>query len=429
MTSPSSAAAKPAPKPAARLLESGIIFSAANFLANLLNFAFLAVIGRQLSHNGEFSLANNTLGFAAFLALPMSIATQAVTHYIARFHFSGDDARLHGLLTGCRRFLFWISVAGSFTALFLVEPLSRFFNFPRGSLMFGALAVVLTWLWGAYFTALCQGLAWFKRLALIALLSAFLRVLFGGITTKFWPVAEWAVLASVIAVSANLVLLFWKSDFPRRSGDVISPWNRDFLGFLVVAAACVGGGMFFQQGDMLVAQRYFNPTDRDAYIAAERLAAALLLVVGPLLSVLFTHRSGRRHHDALREQLRLVGLCAATLIFGAIALFLLRDFCLEILGRNTPEAASMIGRLSLTMVFVGLLQTLGAWSLASRWMKISLLYGLLGLAYWLALLFLGKSPADLLAVMPMAAGISFAIVFLVWLAAMRLHKIGPPEQS
>ena len=38
----------------------------------------------------------------------------------------------------------------------------------------------------------------------------------------------------------------------------------------------------------------------------------------------------------------------------------------------------MIGRLSVTMVFVGLLQLLGIWSLASRWLKISLLYGALG---------------------------------------------------
>ena len=73
--------------------------------------------------------------------------------------------------------------------------------------------------------------------------------------------------------------------------------------------------------------------------------------------------------------------------------------------------------------------SLGTWSLASRWIKISLLYGALGIAYWLALLFLGKSPDELLRVMPIAAGISFAALFLVWLIAMRLHKIGTPEET
>jgi len=169
----------------------------------------------------------------------------------------------------------------------------------------------------------------------------------------------------------------------------------------------------------------------DAYGSAGLLARALPTAVGPLLTVLFTHRSGRDHHhgDALQEQLKLIGLYAGGLILGAICLYMLRGFCLQLLHRNTPAAAAMIGPLSLTMVFVGLLQALALWSLASRWIKISLLYGALGFAYWLALLLFGKSPADLVGLMPVAAGISFATVFLVWLVAMRLHKIGVPEQS
>ena len=86
----------------------------------------------------------------------------------------------------------------------------------------------------------------------------------------------------------------------------------------------------------------------------------------------------------------------------------------------------MIGPFAVTMVFVGLLQALALWALASRWTKISLLYGALGLAYWLRF-FLGKSPADLLRVMPVAAGIAFGILFLVWFIAMRRHK--PVAQS
>ena len=87
----------------------------------------------------------------------------------------------------------------------------------------------------------------------------------------------------------------------------------------------------------------------------------------------------------------------------------------------------MIGQLSITMVFVGLLQALALWALASRWTKISLLYGVLGLGYWLALLLLGKIPTDLLRVMPVAAGIAFFIVFLVWLIAHAHGKNGAAQ--
>ena len=414
--------------PARKLLQSGIIFSAISFLTGLGNFAFQAIIGRQLAHNGEYSLANNALGFAGFLGLPMAIAATAITHYIARFDFTGDDARLLGLLAGCRKFLFRLTIAGSLLAVIIVKPLSDFFHFPRPSLMFAALAVILACLWGAFATALCQGLAWFKRLAFIGFLGVCLRLAFCGIAGWKYPVAETAVLATVVAVLANLVLLYWRRDLARPASP-ISPWDRDFIQFLIVSAACVGGGVFFLQGDMLVAQRYFAETERDAYIAAERLAVALPLTVAPLLTVLFTHRSSQHHGDALLEQLKLLGLYIVGLVCGATCLFVLRTFCLKLLGRNTPEAAAMIGQLAVTMVFVGLLQALAMWALASRWLKISLLYGVLGLGYWLTLLILGKSPADLLLVMPITAGVAFGVLFLVWLIALRTHKISLPQQS
>ena len=170
-----------------------------------------------------------------------------------------------------------------------------------------------------------------------------------------------------------------------------------------------------------MANKFFTKGEIDAYGSAGLLARALATAVGPLLIVLFTHRSGQQHGDAWRAQMKLIGLYAVGLIFGAVCLYLLRGFCLRLLHRDTPEAAGMIGRFAFTMVFVGLVQALAMWSLASRWMKISLLYGALGVAYWLALLFLGKSPVELLRVMPVAAGLAFVAVFSAWLVAMRLQ--------
>jgi O-antigen/teichoic acid export membrane protein len=404
-----------------KLWRSGIILTAVSFLAGLGNYAFQVIIGRHLAHDGEYGLANNTIGFTGFLGLPLAVATTAITHYIARFKFGGDHARLEGLLAGCRRSLFRLTVAGSVFAVLLVKPLSAFFNFPRTGLMLVALLCVLAGLWGSYVTALCQGLAWFKRLALIGLLGVGLRLAFCGVFVTRFPVAETAVLASVFMVLANLVLLFWRKDFTRFHGEPVSPWNREFVQYFIVSAACGVGGYFFLQGDQLVAQRYFAPTDRDAYAAAERLAVALPMTVGPLLVVLFTHRSGNHTGNAWREQAKLLGLYLLGLAGGAIALVVLRTFLLKLLGRNTPDAAGMIVPLAMTMVFVGLLQAFATWALASRWLKIALLYGGLGLAYWLTLLCLGKTPATLLHIMPFAAGISFGILFIIWLVTMCHH--------
>jgi len=412
---------------AGNLLQSGIIFSAISFVTGLGNLAFQGVMGRHLGGQGQYGDANSAIsGFMPLLGLPPLIATFAVTHYIAHFKASGDNARLQGLFVGCRQFLFRLTIIGSLLAVIVAKPLSDFFHYDE-SLMLVTLGCTLLGLWGSFATALCQGLAWFKRLALIGFLAVVLRILFGWFVTLKWPVPEAAVLASAFALLANLLLLFWRKDLILHS-EPASPWNREFVLYLIVSAGCVSGGFFFTQGDLLVAKKFFSGADNDAYNCAERLAAALPMTVAPLLTVLFTSRSGARSGNVVAEQLKLLGLYVLALLFGAGLLFLLRDLCVKIiLGRSSPEAEAMIARLSVTMVFVGLLQALALWSLASRWLKISLSYGALGLGYWLMLLAFGKTPADLLRVMPVTAGIAFGALFLVWLATLHRHK--PVAQS
>lgn len=411
---------------AGNLLQSGIIFSAISFVTGLGHLAFQGVLGRHLSGPGQYGNANSALGgLMTLLGLLPAVAALAVTHYIAHFNASGDSARLQGLLLGCRKFLFRFTIAGSVLAVIVTKPLSDFFHYPE-SLMLVTLGCALLGLWASLATALCQGLAWFKRLALIGFLAMLLRVSFGWLITFKWPSAETAVLASAFALLANLVLLFWRKDLSLH-GEPVSPWNREFAQYFIVSAAFVAGNFCFFQGDYLVANKFFAKEELDAYAAAGILARALPITVAPLLVVLFTSRSGRRAGGIVAEQLKLFGLSGLALVFGAICLFVLRAFGLKILGKYTPQAAEMVGPFAATMVFVGLLQALALWALASRWLKISLLYGALGLTYWLTLLGTGKTPAALLQTMPITAGVAFGILFFVWLCIMKQHK--PCAQS
>ena len=408
------------------LLQSGIIFSAISFVTGLGNLAFQGVLGRHLSGPGQYGNANSALGgLMTLLGLLPAVATFAVTHYIAHFNASGDSARLQGLLLGCRKFLFRFTIIGSVLAMIVTKPLSDFFHYDE-SLMLVTLGCALLGLWASLATALCQGLAWFKRLALIGFLAMLLRVCFGWLITFKWPSAETAVLASAFALLANLVLLFWRKDLSLH-GEPVPPWNREFAQYFIVSAAFVAGNFCFFQGDYLVANKFFTKEELDAYAAAGILARALPMTVWPLLMVLFTSRSAQRAGGVVAEQLKLFGLSGLALVFGAICLFALRAFFLKILGKYTPQAAEMVSPFAVTMVFVGLLQSLAYWALASRWQKTSLLYGGLGLAYWLALLVLGKTPAALLQTMFAAAGTAFAILFIVWFVILRRDK--PVAQS
>jgi hypothetical protein len=160
------------------------------------------------------------------------------------------------------------------------------------------------------------------------------------------------------------------------------------------------------------------------------LARALPMVVAPMLTVLFTSRSGHRSAGMLQEQLKLLGFYSFGLAVGTAGLLLLRGLWVKLIfGKATPESAAMLWPLSFTMVFVGLVQALGTWALASRWIKTSLLYGGLGLGYWLTLLALGKTPAMMLKLMPLCTGVAFATVFVVWFWTMRTHPPDHPAEG
>jgi hypothetical protein len=406
------------------LLQSGLIFSAINFVTGLGNMAFQSVMARHLHGNGDYGSANSALNaLMPLLGLLPAVAMLAVAHYLAHFKARGDQARLQGLLIGCQKFLVRLTLAGSVLAGVVIKPLSDFFHYHQ-SLMLVTLACTLLGFWASLAGAMCQGLSWFKRLAFVGLLAMLLRVIFGWFITLKWPSPETAVLASTFALLANLVLLWWRQEL-SLTGTPVFPWNREFGFYLVVSTACVVGGYFFLQGDLLVAKKYFTGHDNDDYNCAERLAWALPVTVSPLLTVLFTSRSSGRTGEIVGEQLKLLGIYAVGLLFGAAVLYLLRGLCVKIiLGRPSPEAAAMIGRLAVTMVLVGLLQSLALWSLASRWLKISLLYGALGIAYWLVLLTWGKTPEALLQAMPFTAGAACVIVFVAWWQTMCRHAGG-----
>jgi hypothetical protein len=273
-------------------------------------------------------------------------------------------------------------------------------------------------LWSAFAIALCSGLGWFKRLALIGFLAMLLKVALGWLFTRYWSAAAMTVLATAFALLANLILLYWRNDL-KLSGEPISPWNRDFIQFFVVSMAFAVGFYCFFQGDLLIAQHYFPGARCDDFSAVGILARALPTTIAPLLAVLFTSRSGEQAGGVVKEQLKLLALSGVGLVCGAVGLVLLRTIGLKAIHRNTLEAATYVAPFAATMVFIGLLQSLAFWALASRWLKISILYGVLGAAYWLVLLMVGKTPEALLHAMPIAAGIAFAVMLAAWLLAMR----------
>jgi len=406
------------PSKVSGLLQSGLIFSIVNFLTGVGNLAFQAVVVNRLPQDGQYGDANSAIsGFLPLLGLVSLVATFAITHYIAHYQTIQDHDRLQGLILGCRKFLFWLTLGGTVLVLAVIKPLSLFFNYNQ-SVMLVTMACALLGLWGAYVTSLCQGLGWFKRLALIGFLTMVLRFAFGCGITLHWPSAETMVLATAFSLLANLVILFWRREL-KLPGRPVSPWGREFTHYLIVSSACVIGSYCFMQGDYLIAKKFLPRLDNDDYNLARQLAGVLPTTVAPLLTVFFTSRSGSRSGQAVAEQMKLLGIYVAGLLVGAGMLYLLRGYgVLMIRHHRSPAAETIIAQLALPMVFIGLLQAVAFWALASRRFRITLLYGGLGVLYWLILFFLGRSVATLLPAMTLVTGLALALVFAAWFTTL-----------
>jgi O-antigen/teichoic acid export membrane protein len=379
----------------------------------------------------EYGYSNTTMTYIGFLSLPVAMISTSLIHYIAHFRGQNDEARLQGLLAGCQKFLLQATIAGSLLAAVLAEPLGRFFHF-RASLVLVALSCVLIGLWSGFATALCQGMGWFKRLAIIGVVVVGLRILFGLVVTKRLPTAELAVTATTFSLLGNLALLYWWKKIFRHGAQRMPPWNREFVQFLLVTGAYVAGNWFFL-GDSLAAQRYFPGDALGAYQVAARWALNLPSTVAPLLLVMFSSRSGGKEGQALSDQRILLCLYAVGLGCGAAAIILLRHFLVEfICGLPTTtataafnsEAARMLIPYTITMAFVGMSQAIGLWSLASRWFKVAMVYGALGLIYWLTLMSIGRTPGQLLHVMPIGTSAAFCVLLVAWLLAARRPSSG-----
>jgi hypothetical protein len=404
------------------LIQSGLIYTVVSTVTGMGNMLFNGVLQHRLANGeGQYGDANSALnGFVPLLGVLPTIALFAVTHYIAHFKGSGDEARLQGLMAGCRKFLLSLTIAGSIIALIVIKPLSSLFHYSQ-TMVLVMLACVFLTLWSSMISAFCQGLSWFKRLALIGFLAMVFKVIFGWLVTLRWPSSETAVLAGTVSLLAYLLVFIWRREL-LISAKPVSPWNREFVHYLIISTACVLGNYFFLRGDLLVAQSFFGDGAKDAYNRAETLATALPITAAPLLTVLFTSRSSTRSGNIVFEQFKLLGLYIFALLFGAVALVVLRRLLIQIMaGHSIPMAEGMIGHLALAMLFVGLLQAIAFWALSSRWHKISLLYGGLGLLYWVTLFSLGKTPEKLLTVMPVATGVAFVLMLVVWITCMRRH--------
>jgi O-antigen/teichoic acid export membrane protein len=392
-------------------LSDGLILTVANFVAALGSYFFQALMRRHLSWP-EFGYLNATLSLILFAGVPLTAASQTMTHHLAQMGALGRAEKVEQLqAAGLKllRHLTWIVLA---LCMLLLPPLAAYLRFPRASLAWAGLLWIPVNLWSTLGSSWCAGLNRFRLLSGLIIGAALLRLVAGAIAVSFYPWAEAGIAATIISgVVLGSIAVFSPHHATASSLRQIM-LQRDWLIYGLAALAVAFGTLAFFQGDQILAQRHFPGEQLGRYTGAGLLGRTIVWASAPILTVYFTRRSG--HHAGLTSPTPLLGIYLGMLAAGAVGILLLRDELLQLLlGVKDADLSTMTARFALAMVPIGILQAMGCHSLATRRLPECLAFAACAVAYLAALSIHGQTPSLMLNVMSLGATVSVVLLALL----------------
>ena len=399
-------------------ITDGIILTIANLLAAAGNYLFQAVMMRHLSWS-EFGYLNATLSLIVFTGVPLTAASQTLTHHLAQVRVFGDAEKIAQLQAASLKLLRRLTWGLFAVCALLLPPVSEYLRFPRMSLAWAGLLWLPVNLWSTLGGSWCAGLSRFHLLSLLMILGAVVRVVTGTLAVSFYPWAESGISAGIFAglILASIAVLSPHHATAASLRRVL--FQRDWLDYGAASLAVAFGAFVFLQGDQIIAQRHFPGEELGRYSGAGLLGRTIVWASLPVLTVYFTRRSG--HHRALSPPTLLLVVYLAMIGVGALVIFLLRVPLLQLLlGVHDVELAGLTARFALVMIPLGILQAMGCHYLAARRLPECHAFGACGLACVVALFLFGQTPMLMLNWMGGVATAS--VLFLGFVSVMRRSK-------
>lgn len=402
------------PRPAS-WIQDGAILTVASLFAAVGNYLFQALMRRHLPWS-EFGYLNATISLIALAGVPLTAASQTVTHHLALIHATGDDEKMARIQAASLKFLRHLTWVVFALCLILIHPVCEFLHFPRMSLVWIALLWIPVSLWSALGAAWCTGLSRFRLLACLLILSAFVR-LAAGLLASLYPWAETGVFASILSGLILAVIVVFSPHHATVVRLRKALFDPTLLLYGAAALAASFGAFVFLQGDQIVAQRHFPGEELGRYSGAGLLGRAIVWASLPVLTVYFTRRSG--HNGAQPSPRWLLGIYLAMIFGGAIFLLLVKVPLLSLFLRaHDPALTQLATWFALAMIPIGILQALGCHYLAARRIPECLAFGVCGVAYLLVITTLGQTPALMLGWM---GGAAWAAVVLLGCLSLGLR--------
>jgi len=339
-------------------------------IANVVNFAFNAYLGRTLSF-ADFGTVTIASVFVHILNLFTGALSSTVTHEVSffegrrqgagKFFFKRSWPRV--LSAGCAACLVWIFFLPDVDAYFkITDPIVIVAFAP--AIIFGAL--------GSLNSGYLQGMFSFGSSALVALCEVIVKF-----ALAIWFVAYGLPALAALAIPGSVVaawlvsaaLATFVSRRTAQTGQPRAAVRRFPIGFYAAALVSSVSVAAFLTGDVILAKHYLSPDDAGKY-ALLSLVGKMIFFFGSLLNTFIlpvVSRAEGKGKDARREFAKLFG--GTVFLTGGAALGLGLGgsyFVPFLLGARAESIVQYVPLYALAMALFTLSSTMTLYGLARK---------------------------------------------------------------
>lgn len=304
------------------ILRAGALLTATSVLTGVVAYAFQVAMGRMLSPH-DFAVFNATLALSAVICSPIGAPAAVVSRQVAMIAATGGRSAVRKLYYQWSRWL-W---AGSASVVLIVAianlPIQNALRIPDLTVLWMLTGIVVMNIAAMLAGTFLHGLQAFCWLALVPIVAVISKI---AISVFLVTVCGWGLHGALGGVVASMAIScggwllgieqMWSDD--EAAKPAVVPWAVGLM--LPIGVAGIGLATMTQI-DLILVNRYFEPTIASQYAPAAVLGKAVLYLPAGLVTAILPIVAAS---DARRE--RSFGhvaqaLAATALLCGGAALF------------------------------------------------------------------------------------------------------------
>jgi O-antigen/teichoic acid export membrane protein len=306
------------------LLRHGILVFVCLIGANVLNYAFYAVVGRIVGVE-NYGVFSSVIAAVIIFTTPAIIGQTVVAKLAADFHAVGDAAGLRGFADAVTRFALALGGGLGLAGILLAQPLARFLNIADPVIIvLAALALaagIVMWLQRGIF----QGTAAFGSFGASNIIEGFTKMIFATAFVLLYGLRG-AFVGLGVGLAATAAFNEWR--IRARFGAASRRFRADPRR-IAISASATGLAVFaittMLLFDVILVKHYYGPREAGLYGAAALIGRSFYTVVSFVPTLVLPKASGtlaaRRSPLPLLFSAGAVTLscCAAALVLLALA--------------------------------------------------------------------------------------------------------------